>query len=129
MQAKPPTNKKELQRLLGQINFLKRFISNVEGRTKAFSPLLKLKSNEEFVWGQEQQEAFEAIKEYLVIPPVLTPPKRVKRKRKSLPLGRPTGPAAWGREKTLCFLKSSSTIHARVSLASFSKNPKLGKDF
>jgi hypothetical protein len=53
MQAKLPTNKKELQRLLGQINFLRRFISNVEGRTKAFSPLLKLKSNEEFVWGQE----------------------------------------------------------------------------
>ena len=43
MQAKPPTNK-ELQRLLGQINFLRRFISNVAGRTKAFSPLLKLKS-------------------------------------------------------------------------------------
>jgi hypothetical protein len=51
IQAKPPTNKKELQRLLGQINFLRRFISNVAGRTKAFSPLLKLKSNEEFVWG------------------------------------------------------------------------------
>jgi hypothetical protein len=51
MQAKPPTNKKELQRLLGQINFLRRFISNVAGRTKAFSPLLKLKSNEEFVAG------------------------------------------------------------------------------
>ena len=53
MQAKPPTNKKELQRLLGQINFLRRFISNVASRTKAFSPLLKLKSNEEFVLGQE----------------------------------------------------------------------------
>ena len=78
MQAKPPTNKKELQRLLGQINFLRRFISNVAGRTKAFSPLLKLKSNEEFVWGQEQQQAFEAIKEYLATPPVLTPPKQGK---------------------------------------------------
>jgi hypothetical protein len=50
MQAKPPTNK-ELQRLLGQINILRRLISNVAGRTKAFSPLLKLKSNKEFVWG------------------------------------------------------------------------------
>ena len=78
MQAKPPTNKKELQRLLGQINFLRRFISNVAGRTKAFSPLLKLKSNEEFVWGQEQQQAFEAIKEYLTTPPVLTPPTQGK---------------------------------------------------
>jgi hypothetical protein len=78
MQAKPPTNKKELQRLLGQINFLRRFISNVAGRTKAFSPLLKLKSNEEFVWGQEQQQAFKAIKEYLVTPPILTLPKQGK---------------------------------------------------
>ncbi len=41
-------------------------------------PLLKLKSNEEFVWGQEQQQAFEAIKEYLVTPLVLTPPKQGK---------------------------------------------------
>jgi hypothetical protein len=78
MQAKPPTNKKELQRLLGQINFLRRFISNVAGKIKAFSPLLKLKSNEEFVWGQEQQQAFEAIKEYLATPPVLTPLKQGK---------------------------------------------------
>jgi hypothetical protein len=54
MQAKPLTNKKELQRLLSQINFLRRFIFNVASRTKAFSPKLKLKSNEEFVWGQEQ---------------------------------------------------------------------------
>jgi hypothetical protein len=41
-------------------------------------PLLKLKSNEEFVWGQEQQQAFEAIKEYLATPLVLTPPKQGK---------------------------------------------------
>ena len=64
--------------MLGHINFLRRFISNVAGKTKAFSPLLKLKSNEEFVWGQEQQHAFEAIKEYLATPPVLTPPKHGK---------------------------------------------------
>jgi hypothetical protein len=40
LQAKPPSNKKELQRLLGQVNFQKRFIANVAGRTKVFSPLL-----------------------------------------------------------------------------------------
>jgi hypothetical protein len=40
LQAKPPSNKKELQRLLGQINFLRRFIANVAGKTKVFSPLL-----------------------------------------------------------------------------------------
>jgi hypothetical protein len=40
LQAKPPSNKKELQILLGQINFLRRFIANVIGKTKIFSPLL-----------------------------------------------------------------------------------------
>ena len=30
------------------------------------------------MWGQEQQDSFEAIKEYLVTPPVLTPPKHGK---------------------------------------------------
>jgi hypothetical protein len=30
------------------------------------------------VWGQEQQQAFKAIKEYLATPPVLTPPKQGK---------------------------------------------------
>ena len=36
MQAKPPSNKKELQRFLGQVNFLRRFISNVASKTKVF---------------------------------------------------------------------------------------------
>ena len=40
--AKPPRNKKELQIFLAQINFLRRFISNVAGETQAFSPLLRL---------------------------------------------------------------------------------------
>ncbi|OMO99378.1 reverse transcriptase [Corchorus capsularis] len=78
MQAQPPTNKKELQRFLGQINFLKRFIANTAGKTKAFSPLLKLKDGEEFVWREEHQVAFEAIKKYLAMPPVLVPPRKEK---------------------------------------------------
>ena len=40
LQAKPPSNKKELQRLLWQINFLRRFIANVAGKTKVFSHFL-----------------------------------------------------------------------------------------
>ncbi|OMO89495.1 Retrotransposon gag protein [Corchorus capsularis] len=76
LQAKLPTSKKELQRFLGQVNFLRRFISNTAGKTKAFSPLLKLKHKEEFQWNDEHQEAFEAIKKYLASPPVLVPPKK-----------------------------------------------------
>ena len=49
MDVKPPSTKKELQSLLGKINFLRRFISNLSGKIKAFSPLLRVK-NKEFVW-------------------------------------------------------------------------------
>ena len=78
LQAKPPSNKKELQRLLGQINFLRRLIANVAGKTKVFSPLLRLKDHEAFVWNEEHQKAFDAIKQYLTTPLVLIPPREGK---------------------------------------------------
>jgi hypothetical protein len=37
---------------------------------------LKLKDKSEFTWGEEQQETFEKIKEYLSTPPVLRAPRR-----------------------------------------------------
>jgi hypothetical protein len=37
---------------------------------------VKIKADEEFRWGAEQQRAFEEIKEYLARPPVLLPPQR-----------------------------------------------------
>jgi len=43
METKAPSAKKELQSLLGKINFLRRFISNLSGRAQAFSPLLRRK--------------------------------------------------------------------------------------
>src|ERR1044072_5309029 len=69
----PPSNKKQLQSLLGKINFLRRFISNLSGRTKVFSPLVKLKKEEKFKWEEEHQKAFEEIKTHLMNPPVLLP--------------------------------------------------------
>lgn len=47
----PPTNKITLQSLVGKINFLRRFISNLSGRLEPFTPLLWLKPHEEFRWG------------------------------------------------------------------------------
>jgi hypothetical protein len=47
----PPTNKTELQSLIGKINFIKRFISNLSERILPFSVLLKLKHDQEFRWG------------------------------------------------------------------------------
>ena len=71
---KPPTTKKELQKLIGKINFVRQFISNLSGRIEPFMGLLKIKSDDEFRWGAEQQQAFDEIKEYLSKPPVLVPP-------------------------------------------------------
>ena len=73
--TRPPRNKKELQSLLGKINFLRRFISNLSGKVRVFSPLLRLKKEEEFKWGHEHQQAFDQIKIYLSNPPILTPPR------------------------------------------------------
>jgi len=61
--------------LIGKINFIGRFISNLSGKIHAFSPLLKLKAGQEFVWGKEQQLALDEIKNYLANPPVLVPPQ------------------------------------------------------
>src|SRR4026208_1299769 len=73
---KPPTTKKELQKLIGKINFVRRFISNLSGRIEPFMGLVKIKSDDEFRWGAEQQQAFDEIKEYLSKPPVLVPPQQ-----------------------------------------------------
>jgi len=73
-----PTNKTELQSLIGKINFIRRFISNLSCKIRAFSPLLKLKADQEFVWGKEQQLALDEIKNYLANPPVLVSPQHGK---------------------------------------------------
>jgi ribonuclease HI len=72
----PPTTKRELQQLIGKINFVRRFISNLSTRIEPFMELVKIKVNDEFRWGAEQQQAFEGIKEYLLKPPVLVPPQQ-----------------------------------------------------
>ncbi|GFZ01378.1 hypothetical protein Acr_14g0010130 [Actinidia rufa] len=79
LEAKPSTSKKELQRFLGQLNFLRRFISNLVGRVQVFSELLKLKAKEQFKWeAYHQLLAFEEVKKYLAEPHVLTPPIKNK---------------------------------------------------
>jgi hypothetical protein len=40
-----------------------------------FTPILRLKNDVEFIWGAEQQAAFEEIIEYLSTPPVLKAPQ------------------------------------------------------
>ena len=74
METKAPSTKKEHKSLLGNINFLRRFISNLSGKTHTFSPLLRLKKEDVFKWEQENQKAFDEIKCYLTNPPILLPP-------------------------------------------------------
>ncbi|KAI5337727.1 hypothetical protein L3X38_016998 [Prunus dulcis] len=76
IEALPPRNKKELQSLLGKINFLRRFISNSAGKIQPFSSLLRLKQEQTFKWEEQHQQAFQEIKDYLSNPPLLSPPKR-----------------------------------------------------
>lgn len=40
LDVKHPSTKKQLKSLLGKINFLRRFISNLSDKTQAYSPLL-----------------------------------------------------------------------------------------
>lgn len=42
--AQPLRNKKELQSFLGQVNYLRRFISNAAGKIKVFSSLFMLRN-------------------------------------------------------------------------------------
>ncbi|XP_059627439.1 uncharacterized protein LOC132270270 [Cornus florida] len=76
IEAQPLRNKKELQRLIGQITYLGRFISNRAVKIHTFSPLLKLKSEEDFRWERHHQHVFESIKEYLANLLVLMPPRK-----------------------------------------------------
>jgi hypothetical protein len=43
-----PVCKKDVQKLLGKINYLRCFISNLAGRVESLLPLVRLKHEEEF---------------------------------------------------------------------------------
>ncbi|XP_070681725.1 uncharacterized protein [Malus domestica] len=78
MGSPSPTNKVQLQRLLGKINFLRRLFANLAGKIQPLTHLLRLKDKENFEWGPPHQQAFDNIKAYLTSPPVLVPPQRGK---------------------------------------------------
>jgi hypothetical protein len=47
-----PQCKKDMQKFLGKLNYLRRFISNLSGKISAFAPILRLKIEAKFTWGQ-----------------------------------------------------------------------------
>ena len=50
-----PTCKKDLQKFLGKVNYLRRFIFNLSGKIDSFTHILWLKDEAEFTWGQRSK--------------------------------------------------------------------------
>jgi hypothetical protein len=49
--VQPPQSKSDMQKFLGKLNYLRRFIFNLSGKISAFAPILQLKNKAEFTWG------------------------------------------------------------------------------
>jgi hypothetical protein len=49
-----PVCRKDVQKLLGMINYFHHFISNLAGRVESLLPFVRLKHKEECTWGAEQ---------------------------------------------------------------------------
>ncbi|CAC5400091.1 unnamed protein product [Mytilus coruscus] len=65
-----PIDKKGVQRLLGTINYLAKFVPNMSAVTEPIRKLLK--EEHEFIWTHEQQQAFEKLKDIITKNPVLS---------------------------------------------------------
>jgi hypothetical protein len=66
-----PSNKKDVMKLTCMMAALGRFINKLGEKGLPFFKLLK--KADKFVWDDEAQKAFEALKESLMTPPVMTP--------------------------------------------------------
>ena len=73
LQSPAPISKKEVQQLTGRLAALGRFIFRFTDRLKLLFTTLKGASRTE--WGEECDQAFLAIKQYLTKPPVLMSPR------------------------------------------------------
>jgi hypothetical protein len=67
-----PSNKKDVMKLTNMMAALGHFICKLSEKGLPFFKLLK--KADKFVWDDEAQQAFEALKEFLTTPPVMTPP-------------------------------------------------------
>ncbi|XP_050276061.1 uncharacterized protein LOC126718038 [Quercus robur] len=68
-EMKPPQNIKEVQSLTGRVAALNRFVSKATDKCLPFFKVLK----KAFEWTDECQRAFQDLKTYLVMPPLLSP--------------------------------------------------------
>ncbi|XXG59332.1 hypothetical protein AAC387_Pa04g1436 [Persea americana] len=71
-----PRTLRELKGLQGRLAYIRRLISNLSGKCRPFSRLMK--KGVDFVWDAECEAAFQDIKSYLTKPPVLAVPTTEK---------------------------------------------------
>ena len=74
---RPLTMAKQCKSFLGMINFISRFCLELQKLLKPIYDLMR--KSEQFVWGIEQQNAFDEINQRLQKPPVLHMPDKVGR--------------------------------------------------
>jgi hypothetical protein len=72
LEMQPPKTTKEVQRLMGRVAALNRFMSRSTDKCLPFFKTLK----KAFMWTDECQQAFEELKMYLTEPPLLSPSKQ-----------------------------------------------------
>ncbi|XXG76973.1 hypothetical protein AAC387_Pa08g1224 [Persea americana] len=72
LEMSSPRTLRELKGLQGRLAYIRRFISNLSGKCRPFSRLMK--KCVDFVWDAECEYAFQDIKSYLTKPPVLAAP-------------------------------------------------------
>ncbi|XP_068497948.1 uncharacterized protein [Phaseolus vulgaris] len=72
MQMGRPKNLKEVQRLVGKLNSLSRFLPILAEKTKPIINLLK--KSENFVWSEQCEQALSQIKSMVAEPPILVKP-------------------------------------------------------
>ena len=72
---RPPTTAKQCKTFAGMVNFVSIFCPDLQ---KLLKPIYDLtRKGKQFVWGVEQQNAFEEIKQILPKPPVLHMPNKI----------------------------------------------------
>src|ERR1041384_5458571 len=72
----PPKTEKEIHGLLGRLQYISRFMSQL---ADTCGPMFKfLRKGSSHQWNEQCQEAFDKIKKYLLSPPILQPPTKGK---------------------------------------------------
>ncbi|GKA57955.1 putative reverse transcriptase domain-containing protein [Tanacetum coccineum] len=73
---KTPTTPSEIQLFSGLASYYRRFIANFSKIAKPLTPLTQ--KNQKYMWGTEQEEAFQTLKNNLYDAPILTLPDEVE---------------------------------------------------